>query len=132
MNYSEFEKMYLGKRIDFDNFPRVGRYQCVDLIKLWLWKIHNWKVWTIWNANQIYYNKYKIFGKDWIRVNGDYKQWDIIISTKWKYGHIAIVKDWDLVLEQNGVGWWTWLWWNAIRLKSYPKTFWRWARRFIW
>jgi len=56
-------------------------------------------------------------------------QWDIIVRTRWKYGHIAIVdriaNGMIYVLEQNGSGKnsGSGEWENAIRLKGYPFDF---------
>ena len=120
--YKTFKEKRLWKRIDYD---RTYGYQCVDLIKqyadevLWLGKI-----WAIWNANKVQNSStFKSFSKLWVK---NLMQWDIIIRTRWKYGHIAIVDhiwNWRVyVLEQN----WSWknswngLWDNAIRVKDYP------------
>lgn len=120
--YKQFKEKWLGKRIDYD---KSYWYQCVDLIKqyadevLWLGKI-----WSIGNANRVQYSStFKSFSKLWV---SNLMQWDIIIRTRWKYWHIAIVDhilNWRVyVLEQNG-SWknsWNWLWDNAIRVKDYP------------
>ena len=120
--YKAFKEKWLGKRIDYD---WAYWYQCVDLVKqyadevLWLWRI-----WAIWNANKVQNSStFKSFSKQWVK---DLIQWDIIIRTRWKYWHIAIVDhilNWKVyVLEQNG-SWknsWNWLWDNAIRVKDYP------------
>ena len=76
------------------------------------------------NANRVQYSStFKGFSKLWVK---DLMQWDIIIRTKWTYGHIAIVDhilNWRVyVLEQNG-SWknsWNGLGDNAIRVKDYP------------
>jgi len=120
--YKAFKDKWIGKRIDYD---WVYWYQCVDLIKqyadevLWLWRI-----WAIWNANKVQNSStFKSFSKLWVK---DLIQWDIIIRTRWKYWHIAIVDhilNWKVyVLEQNG-SWknsWNGLGENAIRVKDYP------------
>ena len=120
--YKQFKEKRLGKRIDYD---KSYWYQCVDLIKqyadevLWLGKI-----WSIGNANRVQYSStFKSFSKLWV---SNLMQWDIIIRTRWNYGHIAIVDhilNWRVyVLEQNG-SWrnsWNGLWDNAIRVKDYP------------
>ena len=120
--YKEFKEKWLGKRIDYD---KSYWYQCIDLIKqyadevLWLGKI-----WSIGNANRVQYSStFKNFSKLWV---SNLMQWDIIIRTRWNYGHIAIVDhilNWTVyVLEQNG-SWrnsWNGLWDNAIRVKDYP------------
>lgn len=124
--YKNFVGKRLGKRVDYD---WAYWYQCVDLIKqymdecLWMWRIG-----SIGNANGVINNKFfsnweKIY---WIK---DLMQWDIIIATKGKYWHIAIVDhvaDGKIyVLEQNGS--WknsgTWLGDNAIRIKAYNPSF---------
>ena len=85
--YKQFKEKWLGKRIDYD---KSYGYQCVDLIKqyadevLWLGKI-----WSIGNANRVQYSStFKNFSKLWV---SNLMQWDIIIRTRWKYWHIAIV-----------------------------------------
>jgi hypothetical protein len=82
-----------------------------------------WKIWSIGNAKDVHKSTtFKNFQK--LTVN-NIMQWDIIIRTKWTYGHIAIVDrilNWRVyVLEQNG-SWknsWSWIGENAIRVKDY-------------
>ena len=128
--YKVFKDKWIGKRIDYD---WAYWYQCVDLIKqyadevLWLWRI-----WALWNANKVQNSStFKSFSKLWVK---DLIQWDIIIRTKWKYWHIAIVDhilNWRVyVLEQNG-SWknsWNGLGENAIRVKKRENysEFWKW------
>ena len=124
--YKNFVGKRIGKRVDYD---WAYWYQCVDLIKqymdecLWMGRI-----WAIGNANTVINNK---FFSNWEKFYGvkDLMQWDIIISIKWKYGHIAIVDhvadEKIYVLEQNGAGKnsGTWLGDNAIRIKAYNPSF---------
>ena len=119
--YKEFKEKRLWKRIDYD---KTYGYQCVDLIKQYADEVlHLGKIWAIWNANKVLQSAlFKSFSK--LKVN-DLMQWDIIVRTRWKYGHIAIVdhiREWRVyVLEQNGSGKnsWNGLWENAIRVKDY-------------
>ena len=120
--YKTFKEKWLWKRIDYD---KSYGYQCVDLIKQYADEVLCLgKIWAIGNANRVQYSStFKGFSKLWVK---DLMQWDIIIRTKWKYWHIAIVDhilNWRVyVLEQNG-SWknsWNGLGDNAIRVKDYP------------
>ena len=130
MNYLEYRNQMIGKRVNFDG--KFG-YQCVDLIKDYLSKVYWIKVGKWGNAKDYWTNKYKIF--NWWRLKlwtDDLKQGDIIISTKSKYWHIAIIDWWEMVLEQN---WWgkkykSGLWPNTIRLHQYPLSFRTWVWRY--
>lgn len=121
--YKEFRDKCIWNRIDYD---WAYGYQCVDLIKLYLDKcLWWWKVWALWNANQVPKN----LEKKWFWKLDPKKtmiQWDIIVHTQWIYWHIAIVdhilNDRVYVLEQNWT-WknsWSWKNWNEIRIKDYP------------
>lgn len=119
--YKEFKEKWIWKRIDYD---KSYGYQCIDLIKQYSDEVLKmWKIWAIWNANKVQNSStFKSFSKLGVK---NLIQWDIIIRTKWKYGHIAIVdhiRNWKVyVLEQNG-SWknsWSGLWDNAIRVKDY-------------
>lgn len=127
--------MMIGKRIDVDWYPKYGKFQCIDLVRHYLLNIYWWNTWAIWNANQTRTNKFKKFWKDRQRLVGRYHwvEWDIIISLRWRHGHIGIVDhdEWNYVyvLEQNGVGWGKWLWGNTIRVKKYHKSFFAWVWR---
>lgn len=133
MKYIEYKKKMLWKRVDFDS---AYGYQCVDLIKDYMCSVFGIKVYKSWNANEIRTNKYRIFDKRRKKVVGTSNliQWDIIVSLKGKYWHIAIVDDKYNVLEQNGS--WknsgSWIWANAIRVKQYPLSFWVWVWRYVW
>lgn len=104
--YTEFKDKRLSKNIDYD---KCYGYQCVDLIKLYLDQCLGYgKIGSLWNAKDIAKNA---FFKDWYKFNfkGDNARLgDIIIASKWEYGHVAIVDRivWDkiYVLEQNGTG----------------------------
>ena len=121
--YTNFRNKWLGKRIDYD-----GGYgfQCVDLIKLyWEEVLGMGKIWALGNAKDVPNNP--IFRKGWEILKGttDLMQWDIIIRTKGRYGHIAIVDHIHngkvYVLEQNGSGKnsGNGIWPNAIRVQPY-------------
>jgi len=121
--YTDFRNEWLGKRIDYDwSFW----FQCVDLAKLYLDKVA-WlgEIWPLGDARDIPNNH--LFAKGWeiLKWTDDLMQWDIIIRTRGKYGHIAIVDHITggkvYVLEQNwsGKNSWSWIWPNAIRIQPY-------------
>lgn len=125
--YTDFHNEWLGKRIDYDwSFW----FQCVDLAKLYLDKVVGlWKIGSLGDAKNVAKNR--LFAKGWeiLKWTDDLMQWDIIIRTKGKYGHIAIVDHIAggkvYVLEQNG-SWkssWSWIWPNAIRVQDYSLSF---------
>lgn len=133
--YTDFRNKLLGKRVDYDNF---AGYQCVDLIKVYLDScLGMGTIGRIGNASDIRENRYSYFNNTWEKIPGtnNLMQWDIIISTKGKYGHIAIVDhvaDGKVrVLEQNGAGQdsGSGLWANAVRVKDYDPSFWAGVRR---
>lgn len=131
MTHQDFVKKRLWGKINYD---RAFWYQCTDLWKQYMKELY-WKhIGKWWNANQIWHNTYKPFWKWRVRINhtNDLQQWDIIISLRWKYWHIAIVHEWFTVLEQNGVWWANGRWWNAIRLKTYNRWFFKWVWRYQW
>lgn len=119
--YVDFKNKWLGKRIDYD---RAYWYQCVDLIKQYLDEVL-WfpRVGAIGNAKNVPSTLIKKgFSKLWV---SSLMQWDIIVRTRWSYGHIAIIDhilNWRIyVLEQNG-SWknsWNGVGENAIRVKDY-------------
>lgn len=119
--YVDFKNKWLGKRIDYD---KTYGYQCVDLIKQYADEVLKmWKIWAIGNAKNVPSTLVKKgFSKLWV---SSLMQWDIIVRTRWTYGHIAIVDrilNWKVyVLEQNGS--WknssSWIGENAIRVKDY-------------
>lgn len=89
--YTDFRNKLLGKRVDYDNF---AGYQCVDLIKIYLDScLGMGTIGRIGNASDIRENRYSYFNEKWEKIPGtdNLMQGDIIISTKGKYGHIAIV-----------------------------------------
>lgn len=124
--YVEFKHKWLGKRIDYD---RTYGHQCVDLIKLYADQVLDMgTIGALGNAKEVHKNK--LF-RGWkiLEGMGDVMQGDIIISTKGRYGHIAIVdritQTQVFVLEQNGSGKnsGNGLGENAIRVKGYPLNF---------
>lgn len=133
------KKDWIGKRVDYDKF---AGFQCVDLFKLYCHAVLGLRYTKTGNANELRDNKYNTFSRAWWRIEGmnDLKQWDVVFSIKWNYGHVWIidtinVKDnWTItlwVLEQNG-SWknsWNWLWDNAIRVKEYKPDFFIWVWR---
>lgn len=121
--YTDFRNKRLGKKIDYD---WAFWAQCVDLAKLYCEEVLGMgKIWALGNAKDIPNNP--IFRKDWEALKGttDLMQGDIIIRTRGKYGHIAIVDHITggevYVLEQNwsGKNSWSWIWPNAIRVQPY-------------
>ena len=125
--YTEFRNKRLGKKIDYD---WAFWAQCVDLAKLYCEEVLGMgKIWALGNAKDIPNNP--IFRKDWEVLKGttDLMQGDIIIRTKGKYGHIAIVDHIAggkvYVLEQNwsGKNSGNGIWPNAIRVQPYSFSF---------
>ena len=94
--FNTFRDKRLGQRVDYD---WVYWYQCVDFAKfyidtcLWLGK-----VWRLGNAKD---TPNAPFFADWEKIWGtnDLMQWDIIVKTRWKYWHIAIIDRivWDKI-----------------------------------
>lgn len=125
--YTDFRNERLGKRIDYDwSFW----FQCVDLAKLYLDKIVGLgKIGTLGDAKNVPNNRLFSKGREILKWTDDLMQWDIIIRTKGKYGHIAIVDHVAngkvFVLEQNwsGKNSWSWTGANAIRVKDYSLSF---------
>ena len=100
--YTDFRNEWLGKRIDYD---RAYAYQCVDLAKLYLDKVLGLgKIESLGDAKNVANNRL-FAGREIIKGTTDLMQGDIIIRTKGKYGHIAIVDHIAggkvYVLEQN-------------------------------
>lgn len=124
--FNTFRDKRLWKRVDYD---WVYWYQCVDFAKfyidtcLWLWRVGR-----LGNAKD---TPNAPFFADWEKIQGtnDLMQGDIIVRTRDKYWHIAIVDRivWDkiYVLEQNGSGKnsGSGEGENAIRLKGYSFQF---------
>ncbi|MDO4714476.1 MAG: CHAP domain-containing protein [bacterium] len=101
--YTNFRNHRLGKRIDYDG---AYRFQCVDLAKLYADQVLGMgKIGKLGNAKEVPNNP--IFRKGWEILKGmtDLMQGDIVVRTKGKYGHIAIVDHIAngkvYVLEQN-------------------------------
>ena len=133
--YTYYRNKMLGSRVDYD---RAYGYQCVDLFKHYCREVLGITYWKTGNANQIWYNTYKIFWKDWKQIpwTDDLMQWDILVSLVWRYWHIGIFdhygQDWKVyLLEQN------WSWSIAtngtngdeIRVHWYNKSFFAWVWR---
>lgn len=124
--FNTFRDKRLWQRVDYD---WVYGYQCVDFAKfyidtcLWLGRVGR-----LGNAKD---TPNAPFFADWEKIQGtnDLMQWDIIVRTRDKYGHIAIVDrivgDKIYVLEQNGSGKnsGSGEGENAIRLKGYSFQF---------
>ena len=121
--YNEFKDKRLGKCIDYDN---CYKYQCVDLIKLYLDKCLGYgKIGSLWNAKDIPNNR---FFDGWAKLKLtmlNAKQGDIVVANSGTLGHVAIVDrvvDGKLyVLEQNGTGKNSGSWkdGNEIRVQPY-------------
>ena len=121
-----FKGTWLWKRIDYDG---VYDFQCVDLAKLYLEWLGFGKIKPLGNAKQVPQANLFNTGREKIVGTDDLMQWDIIIKTQGKYGHIAIVDRivWGFVyvLEQNG-SWknsWSGTGPNAIRIQPYKLSF---------
>ena len=121
--YNTFRDKRLWKRVDYD---WVYGYQCVDFAKFYIDTcLLLGKVGKLGNAKD---TPNAPFFADWKKIWGtnDLMQWDIIVKTRWKYWHIAIVDrivgDKIYVLEQNGSGKnsGSGIWNNAIRIHAYP------------
>ena len=104
--YKEFRDAWLGKCIDYDN---CYKYQCIDLIKLYLDKCLGYgKIGSLGNAKDVPNNR---FFDGWAKITlttSNAKQWDIVVANKGTYWHVAIVdrvvNGQLVVLEQNGTG----------------------------
>lgn len=136
--YKDRKDSVIGTRIDVDNFPEWGKYQCVDLFKHYCKELLGIPYAKTGNANEIRENKFWFFDSTWTKIPGtdDLMQWDIIISTKLQYWHIAIFDHRTpngkiFVIEQNWSGRdsWSWTGENAIREWWYFPTFWAGVRR---
>lgn len=129
--YKNWINKIVGKRVDMDNYPKYGKYQCVDLFKHYANNCLGMKLTKTGNAKEIGTNKYKIFDKSRVKMSNcnDLMQGDILVTTKWEYGHIVIFDHFSgwkvLVAEQNGSGKnsGSGLWANAIRIQWYPLSF---------
>ena len=124
--YKDFAKKRLGKRVDYD---KQYDYQCTDLAKQYLFEVLRFeKIGALGNAKDMPNNP---FFSSWEKIKGmnNIMQGDIIIRSKGKYWHVAVV-DHVLngkvyVLEQNwsgkdsGSG----LGANAIRIQPYNLSF---------
>ena len=121
--YNKFKEKRLGKNIDYDN---CYKYQCVDLIKLYLDKcLGYWKIGSLWNAKDLPNNR---FFDWWAKIKltiNNAKQGDIVVASNWTYGHVAIVdrvvNGKLYVMEQNGTGKnsGSWTDGNEIRIQPY-------------
>jgi len=127
--YVNYKDSVIEKKVDFDKWLW---YQCIDLFKDYMDKVIGKRITKSWSAKQVRNNTYKLFDKNRMQIKGteDLMQWDIIVSSKWKYWHIGIVDryvDWKIyVLEQNW-SWknsWSWTGDNAIRIQPYDTSFW--------
>ena len=120
--YKTFKEKWLWKRIDYD---KSYGFQCVDLIKQYADEVLGLgKIWAIGNANKVQNSStFKSFSKLWVK---NLIQWDIRLTTRWAYGHFAIVdhiSNWSFYVLVQNVCWknsWNGLWDNAIRVKDYP------------
>jgi len=132
--YYYFEKEWVWKRIDYD---KAFWYQCVDLIKQYMYEVLWISPGKTGNANEMWTNKYGCFDKMWTQITWtkDLMQGDIIFSLNGPTGHVAIVdrivNGQIQVLEQNGSGQnsGNWLGANAIRLHTYSPSFFVWVWR---
>lgn len=125
--YTDFRNHRMGGKVNYD---WAFGYQCVDLAKLYCEEVLGLgKIWALGNAKDVPNNP--IFRKGWEILKGttDLMQGDIIVRTKGRYGHIAIVDHIHngrvYVLEQNGSGKnsGNGIWPNAIRVQPYNFSF---------
>lgn len=120
--YLSFRVRWIGKYVDYDG---VFDYQCVDLIKMYLFEVYGIRS-GAWGDAIDYANKpHKDFLASFARVSTP-QQGDIVVFSGGKFGHIGIVNSFtntDIVtLEQNGAtgdgdgkgG-------DEIRIRSIPK-----------
>ena len=121
--YNEFKEKRLGKKIDYDN---CYKYQCVDLVKLYLDKCcWYWKIGSLWNAKDLPNNRFFDWRAKIKLTTNNAKQWDIVVASNWTYGHVAIVdrivNGKIYVMEQNGTGKnsGSWTDGNEIRIQPY-------------
>lgn len=124
--YKNFVNKRRGKKVDYD---KQYDYQCTDLAKQYIDEVLGIKkIWPLWNAKNMPNNT---FFSSWEKIKGmnNIMQGDIIIRSKGKYWHVAVV-DHVLngkvyVLEQNwsgkdsGSG----LGANSIRIQPYRLNF---------
>lgn len=98
MTYDSFVQMYIGKAVDYDG---VSGVQCVDLVKLYLYKVFGIRAGAWGNAKDYWLdfsshptmtaNFTKIKNTpDFVPKKGDIVVWSGDISSKNDYGHIAI------------------------------------------
>ena len=103
--YKNFVQKRLGKRVDYDG---AYWFQCADLAKQYISEALEFgKIGALWNAKDMPKSP---FFANWEKIKGmnNLMQGDIIIRSKGKYWHVAVV-DHVLngkvyVLEQNGSG----------------------------
>lgn len=124
--YKNFVNKRRGKRVDYD---KKYDYQCTDLAKQYMNEVLGIKkIWPLWNAKDMPNNLF-FSSREKIKGTKNLMQGDIIISSQWPYGHVAIVDhvlNWKVyVLEQNGSGKnsGSGLGANAIRIQPYRLNF---------
>lgn len=103
-NFSNFEKKYKGKRIDYD---KAYAYQCVDLIKQWLHDYYKLSPGAWGNAIDYWTRTNPAILKKFNKIKHSYKEGDIVVFKGGKFGHISIASGWTdpiriEVLDQNG------------------------------
>lgn len=107
MTYQQFKNRWLGKRVDID---RVYGYQCVDLIKQYMFETAGIKNGAYGNAIDYWVKTHSVVRNKYNRIAGsDAIQGDIVILKGVNgnpYGHIGICENKNIVsiqiLEQNG------------------------------
>lgn len=104
MSFDSFKKKWTGKRVDYD---KVFLYQCVDLIKQYLYE--SFKIMSGAWGNAIDYAKSSSPIRKWFnKISGTSpKKGDIVVFKGGVYGHIGISTGRNKstsveVLEQNG------------------------------
>ena len=98
MTFDSFVKRYIGKAVDYDG---VAGVQCVDLVKLYLYKVFGIRAGAWGNARDYWldFSSHPTMTANFIKIKntpsfipkkGDIVVWNGDISTKNNYGHIAI------------------------------------------
>ena len=98
MTFDSFVKRYIGKAVDYDG---VAGVQCVDLVKLYLYKVFGIRAGAWGNARDYWldFSSHPTMTANFIKIKntpsfipkkGDIVVWNGDISTKNNYGHIAV------------------------------------------
>lgn len=112
MTFAEFKKMWLGRRVDTDNYPANAKYQCVDLVKRGLRDIHGVPFGAYGNAVAYWYRTAAPILKKFDQINSSAAKEGDIVVLKGVNGNAAGHIGWGMgknyllgftqILEQNG------------------------------